>query len=69
MSVNKNEAVKKIKEEVQTSSKQLRSVLAQIQENNQDGEQMDYCTHPAITAEIDILLSTVKKIEKIWYQE
>jgi len=69
MSANKNQSAQKIKEELQTASRQLRIALTQIQENNKDGEQMDYCTHPAVTAEIDTLLSTVKQIEKIWYQE
>ena len=59
----------KMKEDLQKVNQQLRKALSEIKKNNGDGEQMDYCTHPAITSEIDTLLNLVEKIDKIWYQK
>lgn len=59
----------KVKEDLQGINQQLRAALGEIEKNNSKGGQMDYCTHPSITTEIDVLLNLVKKIDKMWYQK
>lgn len=61
--------VEKMKQELQMINQQLGATLGEIEKRNNNGGQMDYCTHPSITNEIDVLLGLVKKIDKIWYQK
>ena len=47
----------------------LITVLSLLAEENKDGEQFDYVNSPRLSDSFDALNKTVKRIEKIVYQE
>jgi hypothetical protein len=48
---------------------QLRQLHEILKEENKDGKQMDYVSHPRIANKVDELTQVVNQIEKITYQK
>lgn len=48
---------------------ELKKILAEIKENNKDGKQMDFVSHPRLVNNWDNVMRTAQNIEDILYQK
>jgi len=58
-----------IMEKIQSARGDLLTALNLLIDENEDGNQFDYCTSPKLSDSFDVLNKTVEGIGKIIYQE
>lgn len=60
---------REMKEQLHAMNERLGQVLEVLKTANEDGQQMDYVTHPSLANEVDRLADLTRRIGKIVYQE